>query len=83
MLKYKYNELSTVNVSKNTNIVISECIRNSEPYGYTLAQQVELDEGDKKIKVFMKGAIHIKDIDCLYNLRDAVTHAIDKIEDFR
>jgi hypothetical protein len=80
----KYNELSVAKINDNKNIVISECTKNeNEPNGYTLAQQVEVTDGGKRIKVFMKGAIHIKDVDCLYNLRDAIIQAIDEIEEIK
>jgi hypothetical protein len=77
----KYNELSKAKVNDNKNLVISQCERNGSKYGFTIAQQVEVDESGKKMNVFLKGAIHIKDIDCLYNLRDAVNQAIDEIEE--
>jgi hypothetical protein len=77
----KYIELSKAKVNDNKNLVISRCQKNDADAGYTLAQQVEVDESGKKINVFLKGAVHIKDLDCLYNLRDAIIQAIDEIEE--
>lgn len=74
--KVEYNELSTISISDNRNVVISEC----SECGYTLAQQIVVKEGNKNTKMFMKGAIHIQDKDSLYNLRDAINVAIEKIE---
>ena len=48
--------------------------------GFTLAQQVEVEEGKRMTRVFLKNGIHVASIDELYNLRDAINDAINKYE---
>lgn len=69
--KAHYTELSNAEITENRNIVISECSKG----GYTVAQQLKADG----TKVFMKGALHIDNLDGLYNLRNALNVAIDKV----
>lgn len=49
--------------------------------GFTVGQQVEVQEGTKVVNMFIKGAFHIDSIEGLYNLRDALNEAIKKVED--
>lgn len=72
----EYEELSTASISDKRNIVISEYSKG----GYTLGQQVVVEEGSKKINMFVKNSIQIENIEGLYNLRDALNVAISKIE---
>lgn len=72
----EYEELSTASISDKRNIVISEYSKG----GYTLGQQVVVEEGSKKINMFVKNSIQIENIEGLYNLRDALNIAISKIE---
>lgn len=72
----EYEELSTASISDKRNIVISEYSKG----GYTLGQQVVIEEGSKKINMFVKNSIQIENIEGLYNLRDALNVAISKIE---
>lgn len=74
--KMTYNELSSASISDKRSIVISECSAG----GFTLAQQMIVEEGNIKTKLFLKNAIHIDGINNLYELRDALNMAIDKIE---
>ena len=69
--KAHYTELSNAVITENRNIVISECSKG----GYTGAQQLKADG----TKVFMKGALHIDNLEGLYNLRNALNVAIDKV----
>lgn len=69
--KAHYTELSNAEITENRNIVISECSKG----GFTVAQQLKADGA----KVFMKGALHIDNLDGLYNLRNALNVAIDKV----
>lgn len=69
--KAHYTELSNAEITENRNIVISECSKG----GFTVAQQLKADG----TKVFMKGALHIDNLDGLYNLRNALNIAIDKV----
>lgn len=74
-----YVELAKAKVQAQRNIVIS---RNETNGGYTMAQQLTVLEDNKKpTNIFIKGAIHIKDLEALYNLRDALNEAIKKEED--
>lgn len=69
--KAHYTELSNAKITENRNIVISECSKG----GFTVAQQLKADG----TKVFMKGALHIDNLEGLYNLRNALNVAIDKV----
>lgn len=69
--KAHYTELSDAEITENRNIVISECSKG----GFTVAQQLKADN----TKVFMKGALHIDNLEGLYNLRNALNVAIDKV----
>lgn len=71
-----YNELSRAKVQDKRSIVISECSKG----GYTVAQQLEVEEGNKTTSVYLKGAFHIESIEGLYELRDAINMAIEKSE---
>ena len=68
-----YIELSKAKIQDTRNIVISS---NESKGGYTMAQQISIIEGERETLIFMKNAIHIDDIDGLYNLRDAINEAI-------
>lgn len=69
--KAHYTELSSAEITENRNIVISECSKG----GFTVAQQLKADS----TKVFMKGALHIDNLEGLYNLKNALNVAIDKV----
>lgn len=69
--KAYYTELSNAEITENRNIVISECSKG----GFTVAQQLKADG----TKVFMKGALHIDNLEGLYNLRNALNVAVDKV----
>lgn len=71
--KAHYTELSNAEITENRNIVISECSKG----GFTVAQQLKADG----TKVFMKGALHIDDLEGLCNLRNALNIAIDAVID--
>lgn len=75
--KTEYTEISRAQVTKKRDIVISNCSRG----GFTIAQQVAIEEDGDNTKVFMKGAFHVGDLSGLYNLRDAINYAIQKVED--
>lgn len=72
----KYEELARAQVQENRSLVIS----NFSKGGYTIAQQLKVQENNHTLNVSLKGALHIDDINGLYNLRDALNVAIDKIE---
>lgn len=76
MSEMQYTKLSSAQIEENKNLVISEYSKG----GFTLAQQITTKDNGKKLNVYLKGAIRIKDISGLYNLRDALNVAIGKIE---
>ena len=75
-----YKELAKVNVGDKRNVVISEYDCESER-GITVAQQIEIEEGEHKVNMFFKGAFHLEDEKGLVNLRDACNCAIKKLEE--
>lgn len=76
--KTKYEEITRAKISDTRSIVISECSKG----GYTIAQQLSvIDSDDRFLNMYIKGAFHIKDLEGLYHLRDALTVAIHQIED--
>ena len=85
--KMKYLELSNAQIADKRRLVISECIKENQESkekiqcGFTLAQQVEVEEGKRMTRVFLKNGIHVSSIDELYNLRDALNDATDKYEE--
>ena len=84
--KMKYLELSNAQIADKRRLVISECVKENQDTkeniqcGFTLAQQVEVEEGKRMTRVFIKNGIHVSSIDELYNLRDAINDAINKYE---
>jgi hypothetical protein len=85
--KMKYLELSNAQIADKRRLVISECVKENQDTkeniqcGFTLAQQVEVEEGKRMTRVFLKNGIHVASIDELYNLRDAINDAINKYEE--
>lgn len=71
-----YNEITKAKIAIGRNVVISECSKG----GYTIAQQVEAENDGKKMKIFLKGAFHIDDVDGFYEMRNAINYAIEMIE---
>jgi hypothetical protein len=73
-----YIELAVANkMQQDMNVVISKY----KAGGYTLAQQVVLERGGRRLSLFIKGAIHIDSLEGLYALRDALNEAITSEED--
>lgn len=75
--KLSYEEIAKAKISDTRNVVVSKCSAG----GYTIAQQISVTEGeDNGITMFIKGAFHIDDLNGFYNLKDALTVAINEIE---
>ena len=75
--KIDYTEISSASVTEKRKIVISTCSKG----GFTVAQRLDTEEENKKTtSLYLKGAFHINDINGLYNLRDAINLAINKVE---
>lgn len=72
--KLEYKELSSANIQEKRVLVISECSKG----GFTLAQKIVVDEGNKKTGIFLKNAIHVDSVDGLLNLRDALNVALNE-----
>lgn len=78
-MKSNFKELAIAKIDDKRNIVISK-FENEKTNGITLAQQVEVEEGRKTFKVYLKNAIQLKNVDALYSLRDAINLAINELE---
>lgn len=63
-----YTELAKAKIQEKRNIVISLCSKG----GFTIAQQLEVEEGTRTTGVFFKGAFHIDSLEGIENLRDAL-----------
>ena len=72
--KAEYEQLSSARVTKSKNIVVSKCSKG----GFTIAQQLVVNDDQNEVSVFLKGAYHIRDVDALISLRDAINEAIEK-----
>lgn len=72
--KAEYEQLSSARVTKSKNIVVSRCSKG----GFTIAQQLVVNDDQNEVSVFLKGAYHIRDVDALISLRDAIDEAIAK-----
>lgn len=70
----KFTELSRVILTENKDIVISKCGED----GFTIAQQYLVNDGNERLGVFLKGAMHIKNENVLKELRDAINVALLK-----
>ena len=71
-----FTELASAEVNTSKELVISERIKG----GYTIGQRIMVQDGKKMLGVFLKGAIYVKGVDELINVRDALNMAIAKIE---
>lgn len=77
MDKITYKEIASGKISENKSIVISECSKG----GFTLAQKLTASDNGKNVDVFLKGAMHIDNIDSLVNVRNAFNEALEKIKE--
>ena len=66
----RFDQMGSTKITKNRNMVVSRC----DSGGFTIAQQLEVDEGGKKTKVFMKGAIFVDSI-------ENFSHVVKMLED--
>ena len=73
--KTTYTEIARVAIKDNRDLVLSKT-----NYGhYILAQQLGLSDGQNKINIYLKGAIHFESDEALLNARDMLAMAIDAI----
>lgn len=75
--KTRYDEITKARISDARNVVISTCSKG----GYTIAQQMIARDGKSEVAVFMKGAIHVKDIEALEKIRDALNVVISSAQE--
>lgn len=75
-MKSEYREISRGKVTPTRSVVVS----TYSNAGYTLAQQIQAQENDNTISMFLKGAFHVDDIEGLKVIRDTINIAIEKIE---
>lgn len=73
-----YEEITKARISDARNLVISRCSKG----GYTLAQQMVVRDGKSEVAMFLKGAIHIKDVEAMKSVRDALDIVIAESEAF-
>lgn len=76
MSNTKYDELARAQIQPKRSLVVSSFSKG----GFTIAQQLEVEENGHRMNVSLKGAFHIEDLDGLYNLRDALNVAIQRCE---
>lgn len=74
MAEITYKEICRAKIANTRNAVISKCSKG----GYTLAQQLEVQEDKSKTSVFLKGALHIDSLESLCELRNALNVVIQK-----
>lgn len=74
--KITYHELARAEIQPNRDIVISQRSKGD----YILTQMLKVNEEDRVTNVFLKNSTIVRDVDGLYNLRDALNVAITAIE---
>lgn len=73
----RFDQMGSTKITKNRNMVVSRC----DTGGFTIAQQLEVDEGGKKTKVFMKGAIFVDSIENFANVVKMLEDVLRKSEE--
>lgn len=81
MGRLRFNEISKERFKESRNVVISEAIdcNTGETIGYSISEQLVSLEGDREVKVFLKGGLGIVDGGGLLELKKAVDKAISHI----
>lgn len=79
--KGRFEELAKTKIQDKRNIVISSFEDDNNRKGFTMAQQVEIEEGDKTFCMFMKESIHVDNVEGLIAIRDALNVAIDNYKE--
>ena len=74
--KISYRTLASAQVTNTKRLVVSSCSKG----GFTIAQQVIVRDPDdgNEITMFMRGAIHVKDLNALAEVAEAIEEAIRK-----
>lgn len=77
MGRIKYRELAKGQIKEKRNIVISEVVNGaSEIVGYSISEQLVVDENGKETKVFLKDGIGIVSETGLVNFYKALKDAL-------
>lgn len=74
--KMGFEVLATARIQDKRNLVISSNTNG----GFTIAQQIVVQEGKRQTLLFIKGAIHVDSLEGLVNLRNALSDAIEEYE---
>lgn len=73
--KLQYEQYAKAKIADFRNLVISACSKG----GFTMAQQVEVNENGDPMYIFLKGAFHIDSISGLIAIRDALNETLQKL----
>lgn len=73
--KLQYEQYTKVKIANSRNLVISACSKG----GFTMAQQIEVNENGDPMCIFLKGAFHIDSISGLIAIRDALNETLQKL----
>lgn len=76
MTRNEYELLQEAKISDSRTAVISRHSRG----GFTIAQRLGMVEDGHTTNVFLKGALHVADVDGLINLREAINRAINMMD---
>lgn len=81
MGRLKYSALSVERIKPNRNIVISEAYNEEgQITGYSVSEQLEIEETDKITKVFLKNGFGIMTKEGLQNMKVAIEKALENIK---
>lgn len=76
MSKDDFREIASAKIQDKRELVISKRGKG----GYTLAQRILVEEGNKTTTMYLKNAIHIDTVEGIQNLRDALNLVIEQSE---
>lgn len=76
----KYNELASCRLSETRRAVISEASKNGELIGISLGEQLTVEENGRETRVFMKSGMSLLSVNGLFELRDTLIEACQKLE---
>lgn len=77
-----FEELAKAKIQERRNVVISAFRKDKdEEAGFTIAQQVEVEEGNKTFNMFLKESIHVDNLEGLVAVRDALNFAISSYKE--
>lgn len=71
----KYEILSEAPIADQRHAVVSK----HPSGGFTVAQRLDVSDGNQSVNIYMKGALHVSNLGGLLSLRDALDEAIGKL----